>query len=425
MFIDTTTIHVKAGDGGDGAVAFHREKYVAAGGPSGGDGGRGGDVIVQVDNNVNTLTDLRFKHKFIAENGENGKGEKMYGKNGQNLVLRVPMGTLIRDAESGRIIKDMSDYEPFTLAHGGKGGWGNRHFATPTRQCPRFSRPGVEGEEMDVILELKLIADVGLIGFPNVGKSTLLSTVSAARPKIANYHFTTLEPSLGVVRIDTDRTFVMADIPGLIEGASEGQGLGYKFLRHIERCRLLVHVVDIAGSEGRDPISDYEIINRELAAFSQKLASCPQVVVGNKADAITDEQIPARFRDYIAKLGVPYYEISAATRTGVRELMGKLYEQVCELPPVTVYEPETDGTAEEILDTSDKGVKITRYGDTFAVEAEWLRRIMRGIRFDDNESLQYFQRVLRLTGVIRELQEAGVQEGNTVSIYNFEFDFVL
>ena len=424
MFIDTTKIYVKAGNGGDGAVAFHREKYVAAGGPDGGDGGKGGDVIVQVDPNLNTLSDLRFRHKFVAENGENGKGDKMYGKSGKDLILRVPLGTLIRDAESGRILKDMSDSEPFVLARGGKGGWGNRHFATPTRQCPRFARPGVEGEELEVRLELKLIADVGLIGFPNVGKSTLLSVASAARPKIANYHFTTLEPSLGVVRVGAEQSFVMADIPGIIEGASEGQGLGHDFLRHIERCRLLVHVVDIAGTEGRDPISDYEIINRELCAFSDRLASCPQVVVGNKADAITDAAIPEAFRAYIRCQNVPYFEISAATQTGVSELMNKLYGMVRELPPVAVFEAEPAVLSEEELRENDQELHIERVDNTFYVRAEWLRRIMRGINFGDTESMQYFQRVLRITGVIDRLVSAGVQEGDTVSIYNFEFDFV-
>ena len=265
MFADQTKLYVKAGDGGDGAVAFHREKYVAAGGPDGGDGGKGGDIVFQVDTNLNTLIELRYKHKFVAQNGENGKGGKMFGKSGEDRIIKVPRGTLIKDAQTGKVIKDMSDDEPFVCCRGGKGGWGNRHFATPTRQCPRFAKPGIPGEEREIILELKLIADIGLIGFPNVGKSTLLSVVSAARPKIANYHFTTLAPNLGVVRLDEEKSFVMADIPGIIEGAAEGAGLGHAFLRHIERCRLLVHIVDISGSEGRDPVEDFKIINSEFA----------------------------------------------------------------------------------------------------------------------------------------------------------------
>ena len=288
MFVDNTKIYVKAGAGGDGAVTFHRAKFVAAGGPDGGDGGKGGDIVFIIDDNLNTLVDLRFKHRFVAQDGEKGKSSNMFGRSQEDLIIKVPRGTLIKDSNSGLVIKDMSDDEPFILAKGGKGGWGNRHFATPTRQCPRFAKPGIPGEEKEVILELKLIADVGLIGFPNVGKSTLLSAVSAARPKIANYHFTTLTPNLGVVSIEEGKAYVMADIPGIIEGAGVGLGLGHEFLRHVERCRLLVHIVDISGSEGRNPIDDYLIINKELETFSPLLSKCPQIVVGNKTDAISD-----------------------------------------------------------------------------------------------------------------------------------------
>ncbi|PWM43041.1 MAG: GTPase CgtA [Clostridiales bacterium] len=425
MFIDKTKIYVKAGNGGDGAVAFHREKYVAAGGPDGGDGGKGGDVVFQVDTNLNTLEALRFKHKFIAQNGENGKGGKMYGKSASDLIIRVPHGTLIRDAESGLIIKDMSDFEPFILAKGGKGGWGNRHFATPTRQCPRFSKPGIIGESREVILELKLIADVGLVGFPNVGKSTLLSSVSAARPKIANYHFTTLDPNLGVVSLSDERSFVMADIPGIIEGASEGTGLGHAFLRHIERCRLLVHVVDISGIEGRNPIEDFEVINNELSQFSEKLASCPQIVVGNKCDIITDEEKTEEFRNFIVSKGYEYYEISAAAHIGTKELMDVLYEKIKELPPVVVYEEEIILEDENSYEGRSTEVEIKKLEDGFySVEGDWLLRVMRCVNFDDYEQLQYFQRVLRRSGVIDKLVQAGVEQGDTVYIYNFEFDFV-
>ena len=425
MFSDYTKIYVKAGDGGDGAVAFHREKYVAAGGPDGGDGGRGGNVVFQVDTNLNTLEDLRYHRKFVAKNGENGKGGKMFGKNGEDIVIKVPMGTLIRDAETGHILKDMSSMDPFILFRGGNGGWGNKHFATPTRQCPRFAKPGIPGEERELILELKLIADAGLIGFPNVGKSTLLSVVSAARPKIANYHFTTLHPNLGVVRIAENESFVMADIPGIIEGASEGAGLGHAFLRHIERCRLLVHVVDISGSEGRNPIQDFEVINEELKKFSSKLASCPQVVIGNKCDIIQDKELPEAFKIYVEKLGYPYFEISAAAHIGTDYLIKSLYNMIKGLPAVVVYEPEVEIFDETGMKGRSKEFTVTAYGDGFySVEGEWLRYMMRGINFEDYESLQYFQRILRSNGVIDKLIENGAKEGDTVNIYDFEFDFV-
>lgn len=423
MFIDSTKLHLKAGNGGNGCVAFHREKYVAAGGPSGGDGGKGGNVVFQADPNLNTLESLRYTHSMSASNGEDGKGEKMYGKSAPDLVIRVPVGTLIRDVQSGLVIKDLSDETPFVLCRGGNGGWGNRHFATPTRQCPRFARPGVPGEERDVILELKLIADVGLIGFPNVGKSTLLSVVSAARPKISNYHFTTLIPNLGVVAVDNESSFVMADIPGLIEGASGGAGLGHEFLRHIERCRLLVHLVDVSGEEGRDPIQDFEIINRELKEFSSELAERPQIVVANKADASIEEQIE-ELKTYVTEKGYPFYSISAVSHQGTKELVSAIWNEIRKLPPIKVYEPEYT-EPESATDPRDRSVKITRQdGHFYAVEGEWLLRIMRGINFGEYESLQYFQRILQNTGVIRELVRAGVQEGDTVDIYGFEFDFV-
>lgn len=423
MFIDSTKLYLKAGNGGNGCVAFHREKYVAAGGPVGGDGGKGGDVVFQVDKNLNTLEHLRYTHHMSARNGEDGKGEKMYGKSADDLVIKVPVGTLIKDAKSGQVIKDLSDDEPFILCKGGRGGWGNRHFATPTRQCPRFARPGIPGEEKEIILELKLIADVGLIGFPNVGKSTLLSVVSAARPKIANYHFTTLIPNLGVVPVGEEQSFVMADIPGVIEGASDGAGLGHDFLRHIERCRLLVHLVDVSGEEGRDPIEDFEIINKELEQFSPELAKRPQIVVANKIDASIEEQIE-EVKNYVEQKGYPFYAISAAAHMGTRELVMAIWNAVKELPPVKVYEAEYVDEA-ETFDPKDRSVQISRLdGNYWSVEGEWLLRIMRGINFGEYEQLQYFQRILHNTGVIKELVKAGVKENDTVDIYGFEFDFV-
>lgn len=423
MFADSTDLYVKAGNGGDGAVAFHREKYVAAGGPDGGDGGKGGDVILITADNLNTLADLRFKHRFIAENGENGKGSKMFGKNGKDLIIKVPKGTVVKDKKTGLVIKDMSDDKPFIIARGGRGGWGNRHFATPTRQAPRFAKPGIPGEEKEIILELKMIADVGLIGFPNVGKSTLLSISSSAKPKIANYHFTTLTPSLGVVKVGDENSFIMADIPGIIEGASDGQGLGHEFLKHVERCRLLLHVIDISGSEGRDPIEDYKAINRELRNFSELLASCPQIVVGNKADIIINEETAENFRKFVKKEEIEYYEISAVAHTGLQELLFKVYDKVSKLPPIKVYESEFEENPSEIKDAGD--ITITVKDGVYIVKGERLLYIMRGINFDDYESLQYFQKILNVSGVIDKLRDAGIKEGDTVSIYDFEFDFVL
>ena len=341
MFIDVAKIKIASGKGGDGKVSFHREKYVASGGPDGGDGGRGGSVIFQVDDNLSTLLDFRYKKKYVAANGENGMGKRMKGKDGANLVIRVPRGTIIRDRQTGQVIQDLSGDEPFVVAKGGNGGWGNTHFATPTRQTPRFAKPGQPGVEMEITLELKLLADVGLVGFPNVGKSTLLSVVSAARPKIANYHFTTLIPNLGVVRVAEEQSFVMADIPGIIEGAAEGAGLGHDFLRHIDRCRLLLHLVDAAGSEGRDPLEDVETINRELAGYSEFLASRPQIIVANKTDLLGENREPVeKLRQYAREHDFGFLELSAATGQGVQELIHKTWEMLQELPPVFIYEPE-------------------------------------------------------------------------------------
>lgn len=422
MFVDIVKIKIKAGDGGDGAVAFHREKYVASGGPDGGDGGRGGNILFQADDHLSTLADFRYKRKYNAPRGENGRGNRCSGTNAQDLIIKVPRGTLIKDAETGRILADISGDEPQIVAKGGRGGWGNIHFATPTRQTPRFAKPGLPGESMEVQLELKLLADVGLVGYPNVGKSTLVSVVSEAKPVIANYHFTTITPVLGVVRMGENSSFVMADIPGLIEGAGEGVGLGHQFLRHVERCRLLVHIVDVSGSEGRDPKEDFEIINRELEKFNPELAKRPMLVAGNKCDLAEEEQIE-EFRAYVEAKGYEFFPIMAAIRYDVDPLLKRIQELLSKLPPILRYEPEAAPVkpAEEI---GRHDVKITIEDGVYKVEGEWLLSIMKSVNFDDYESLQYFQRVLIASGVIDALREAGIQEGDTVSMYDLEFDFV-
>ncbi|MCQ2490087.1 MAG: GTPase ObgE [Ruminococcus sp.] len=424
MFVDQAKIKIKAGDGGDGAVSFHREKYVAAGGPDGGDGGRCGDVIFQVDDNFSTLIDFRYKRKYVAERGENGSGRNCTGRSAPPLIVKVPRGTVVRDANTGRIMADMSSDEPKVLARGGNGGKGNVHFATSTRQIPKFAKPGYPGEEFEVTLELKLLADVGLVGFPNVGKSTLISVVSAAKPKIANYHFTTLTPVLGVVKAEEEKSFVMADIPGLIEGAGDGVGLGHEFLRHVERCRLIVHVVDVSGIEGRDPREDFDIINAELAKFNEELAQRPQIVAANKCDMATEEQI-ADFRAFVEEKGLPFFCISAATTQGTRELISKVSEVLDTLPPIKEYEAEPIPQAEldEMLGV-DKKFEITEEDGIFFVDAPWIQPVMRTVDPDDWSSLQYFQRVLINSGIIAKLEEMGAKEGDTVSIEGFEFDFV-
>ncbi len=422
MFIDTAKIKIKAGDGGDGAVSFHREKYVAAGGPDGGDGGRGGSVVFQVDDNLSTLADFRYKRKYTAQRGENGRGKRCFGKSAPDLTIYVPRGTLIKDAETGRLLADMSGDEPQVIAKGGKGGWGNSHFATPTRQVPRFAKPGTPGEELEVQLELKLLADVGLVGFPNVGKSTLISVVSEAKPNIANYHFTTLTPVLGVVTMPQGKSFVMADIPGLIEGAWEGVGLGHQFLRHVERCRLLLHVVDVAGSEGRDPKEDFAIINQELEKFNPELARRPMLVAGNKCDLATEEQI-ADFQAFVEEQGYTFFPLMAPIREGVDPLLNKVLEELSKLPPIRRYEAEAP-VLQPVEELQRGQVDIQNQGGVYFVKAPWLLKILRSVNFDDNESLQYFQRVLMETGVIDALREAGCQEGDTVDLYDLEFDFV-
>ena len=421
-FIDKARITVRAGNGGNGVVSFHREKYVAAGGPDGGDGGRGGSIILQVDDNMSTLMDFRYKRKYAAPSGMDGQGARKSGKDGQDLIIRVPRGTLVRDAASGEIIKDMSSGEPYVLCKGGRGGWGNAHFATPTRQVPRFAKAGMPGEAHDVVLELKLLADVGLIGFPNVGKSTLLSVVSKAQPKIANYHFTTLFPNLGVVYLDEGVSFVMADIPGIIEGASDGAGLGHDFLRHIDRCRLLVHVVDASGSEGRDPVEDFDAINEELKQYSPELATRPQIVAANKLDILSDPEQLERLRQHVESKGYTLFELSAATHQGTRELMQQVAQQLSTLPPVTVYEPEyvprppvVDTTAPLEIQKVDE--------DTWTVEGDWLRQLMGNVNFADYESRMWFDKTLRESGLFQTLEEMGVADGDTISMYDFDFEY--
>ena len=422
-FIDKARISVRAGNGGNGAVAFHREKYVAAGGPDGGDGGRGGSIILQVDDNMSTLMDFRYKRKYVAENGADGQGGRKSGRDGKDLVIKVPRGTLVRDAESGEIMQDMSGSEPYVLCRGGRGGWGNSHFATPTRQVPRFAKGGLPGEAHDVILELKLLADVGLVGFPNVGKSTLLSVVSKAQPKIANYHFTTLYPNLGVVWVEDGVSFVMADIPGIIEGASEGAGLGHDFLRHVDRCRLLIHVVDVSGSEGRDPVADFDAINAELSQYSPALAERPQIVAANKADILPpDSDNLERLRAHVEAKGYTLIEISAAAHRGTAELVKKAAELLSVLPPVTVYEPEYVPKA-PVMDASAP-LDIRREDDgTWVVESPWLRQVMNSVNFADYESRMWFDKVLRDNGIFRQLEDAGVQDGDTVALFDFEFEY--
>lgn len=426
MFVDLAKIHIKAGNGGNGAATFHREKYVANGGPDGGDGGRGGDVIFVVDNNLSTLADFRYKRKYEAENGKNGAGNRCNGKSAPDLIVRVPKGTLVRDTETGRLIADISSDEPVVIAKGGKGGLGNNHFANSTRQVPRFAKSGVPGEELDVTLELKLLADVGLIGFPNVGKSTFLSVVSEAKPKIANYHFTTLTPVLGVVRVDAESSFVMADIPGLIEGAGDGAGLGHEFLRHIERCRMFVHVIDISGSEGRDPIEDFNKINEELVTFSEELRDRPQIVVGNKCD-LCDEERVEEIRNYFEGKGYKFFPVMAAIAEGVREVVNFVATTLTTLPPVKVYEPEIP---DEPIETPASRRKKREFNlrvenGVYIIEnAEWLDNVMNGVNPEDYESLQYFERVLRETGIIKALVAAGVKDGDTVRVLDVEFDYM-
>ena len=428
MFLDKVDIYIKGGNGGNGCVSFHREKYVSMGGPDGGDGGRGGNVIFKIDEGKNTLLDFKHRRRFIAENGGDGKTGKMYGKSAPDIYISVPPGTLIKDAESGKIIKDMSNCGEFVAAKGGKGGWGNRRFANSTRQAPNFAKSGLTGTEKKVTLELKMLADVGLIGYPNVGKSSILNIVSMAKPKIANYHFTTLSPNLGVVVIDDDLSFVMADIPGLIEGASDGVGLGHDFLRHIERCRLLVHVVDISASENRDPIEDLENINRELVKYSDELIERQQIIAANKIDLLESDESKAGLKDfeeYARILGSEIVYISAATGENIDKLLEKIVKLYPSLPPLKIYESETTDS-DYILESAERthDIEIRQVDGVYYIEAEWLFKVVNSVNYDDRESLLYFQRVLNNSGVIEKLRQAGINQGDSVNIYDMEFDFI-
>ena len=424
-FYDHVKIYIKAGDGGNGCISFRREKYVSHGGPDGGDGGHGGNVVFVIDEGTNTLLDFRNRKKFVAQNGGDGMPAKFHGATAPDLIIPVPDGTIIRDAATGKVIKDMSRCEPFIAAKGGRGGWGNRHFATPTRQAPRFAKNGLDGEAREVILELKMLADVGFVGLPNVGKSTLLSMISAARPKIANYHFTTLSPMLGVVSVDGSNAFVAADIPGLIEGASEGLGLGHDFLRHVDRCRLLVHVVDISGSEGRDPIEDIKLINEELRRYSEDLAARPQIIAANKCDILdpdTEEAVKAELEAFAASLDCEVVYISAASGENVKTLCRRVYDRLQTLPPLTIYEADYEEELPEPSAPDD--ITVRREGDVWYVEGEWLKWLMSGINFDDRESFMYFEKRMRDGGVFDKMRALGISDGDTVDLYDLEFDFV-
>lgn len=424
MFIDLAEIYVKAGDGGNGRVSFHREKYVPAGGPDGGDGGDGGNLIFQADKHLRTLADFRYRRSYKAERGEDGGQKKCFGKKGEDLLIKVPCGTLVKDKETGLILADLTrDGQKEIIAKGGKGGKGNVHFATSTRQIPNFAKNGTPGEERWIILELKLLADVGLVGYPNVGKSTLLSKVSSAQPKIANYHFTTLSPNLGVVSMGEGESFAMADIPGLIEGAHEGVGLGHDFLRHVERTRILIHVVDVAGLDGRDPVEDFHTINRELEKYNPELAKRPQIVAANKVDVLSDDAVLKGFTATMDQLGYRVFPISAATGSGITELVNFVYEQVKALPEPIVYEPAPKEMLYRAED--EEPFTIEMEDEVYVVDGPWIRGILRGINFEDRESLQYFQRALRQKGVISALEEKGIQEGDTVRVgEDTEFEYV-
>ena len=422
MFTDYAKITIKSGNGGDGAVTFRREKYVAAGGPDGGDGGRGGSIYFRVDPNANTLIDFRYTKKFKAQSGENGSGGHKYGKSGEDLYINVPIGTIIKDAETGKIVADLSqEGQEELVLKGGRGGKGNSHFATATRQVPRFAQAGEDGEEKEVILELKLLADVGLLGFPNVGKSTFLSVVTDAKPKIANYHFTTIEPNLGVVKLQSGDSFVIADIPGIIEGASEGVGLGIQFLRHVERTRLLLHVIDISGIEGRDPVQDFYTINEELKSYSEKLSARKQIIVANKIDVMQDDTGLKELEELARREGLELFKISGVTGQGVSELLNRVSEVLKTLPKEEIVEAE-ERVVYTLEDDKDD-FTVSKEGDTFVIEGKAINRLMGRINIDDNESMYYFQKNLKSLGVEDELKRQGIKEGDFVKILNWTFEW--
>lgn len=421
MFIDKAKIRVKGGKGGNGIVAWRREKFEPSGGPYGGDGGNGGSVILKADEGIRTLMDFRYKRVYSGENGEDGRTKRQFGKAGNDVIIRVPVGTLVKDQNSGNVIVDLKEKDQtYIIAKGGRGGRGNARFATATRQAPGFAEPGTKGEEREIILELKLLADVGLVGFPNVGKSTILSILSAAKPKIANYHFTTLTPNLGVVRVDEGKSFVLADIPGLIEGAAEGVGLGHEFLRHVERTRILVHVLDVSGIEGRDPLEDFKIINEELAQYNPKLKDKPQIIAANKIDIPEAEKQLEKLIEKFSDKDIKIYPVSAATREGIEQLKFAIWELLSK----TEIEYETfdeKHIEEEILE--DETIIVKKEGDKYVVEGSFVERLLESTYFDNVDSLRYFQETLRKKGIIEELENLGIQEGESVFICEYEFEF--
>ncbi len=422
MFTDYAKIIIKSGNGGDGAITFRREKYVAAGGPDGGDGGRGGSVYFRVDPNANTLIDFRYSKKFKAQNGENGSGGNKYGRSGEDLYIDVPLGTIIKDAETGKVVADLSKENQVELVlNGGRGGKGNSHFATATRQVPRFAQAGEDGEEKEVILELKLLADVGLLGFPNVGKSTFLSVVTDAKPKIANYHFTTIEPNLGVVKTKNGDSFVIADIPGIIEGASEGVGLGIQFLRHVERTRLLLHVIDVSGVEGRNPVEDFYTINEELKKYSEKLSTRKQIIVANKIDIMQDDKGLKELEALAKKENLELYKISGVTGEGVTELLNRVSEVLKTLPKEELVEAED--RVVYTLEDDKNDFTVRKEDDMFILEGKAINRLMGRINIDDNESMYYFQKNLKSLGIEDELKRQGIKEGDLVKVLNWTFEW--
>ena len=423
MFIDKARIFVKSGNGGNGAVSFRREKYVPAGGPDGGDGGNGASVIFEVDLGLRTLMDFKYQRKYVAEHGEDGSKKRKAGRNGEDLILKVPPGTIIRDEATGLVIADLKEEgDRAVVAKGGRGGKGNQHFANAVRQAPAFARSGSDGVEKWVVLELKMIADVGLLGFPNVGKSTFLSVVTKAKPKIANYHFTTLTPNLGVVQTKFGESFVLADIPGLIEGAAEGVGLGHDFLRHVERTKVLIHIVDISGLEGRDALDDFDKINGELKLYNEKLATRPQVVVSNKMDILEDESIFEEFKNELEGRGYKVFKMSAATRQGVDDVIAYVSELLREAEEIELVSEE-EMFRPELDEVQDEGLQIDIEDGVYVVTGKSLRRIMYSVNFDDMESLQYFQKAMESQGVFDRLREMGIEDGDTVRIYEIEFEF--
>ena len=422
MFTDYVKIIAKAGNGGNGAISFRHEKYVAAGGPDGGDGGKGGDVYFIVDQDANTLIDFRYKKKFKAENGNNGEGARRFGKSGEDLYIKVPIGTIIKDAKTGRVLADLSEKgQKALILRGGRGGKGNSNFATATRQAPRFAQDGEDGEEKELILELKLLADVGLIGFPNVGKSTLLSIVTDAKPKIADYHFTTLDPNLGVVKKEYGDSFVIADIPGIIEGASEGVGLGIQFLRHIERTRLLLHVIDVSGSEGRDPVEDFYTINEELKKYSQKLSERKQIIVANKIDSMQDESLYNNLEKLAKEKGVEIFKISAATNVGIKELMNHVSQVLKTLPKENLVEIKDEEKVYTLED--EEPFTINKEGNNYIIDGPAVEKLMKRVNLNDNESMYYFHKMLDELGVSQKLKEMGIKDGDNVTIAGWELEW--